>query len=187
MFSATSRPLVDPPWPDGATSLDVKGRFMKHTAWRFCILGLLPFFAAFAEDSTRTETKEEREVTPTTSKHKVESKRESRRGSHTTTDEKTIENESRKRSDGKTDTERTTTTKHKVESKTKKKGESDPTIREKAVEVETRKRADGKTETQKTTTVRRSAPNMKDQTSTTKERTVESSEGKILEHEKTSR
>ena len=160
---------------------------MKHTAWGFCILALFPFSSAFAEDSTKTEMKEEREVTPTKSKHKVESKTESRRGSDTTTDEKTIQHESYKRSDGMTNTEKTTTTKHKVESRTKEKGASDTTTRENAVETESKKRADGLTETQVTTTKRLSSPNMKDQRSTIKERTLESPEGKILEHEKTSR
>src|SRR6202022_4282848 len=117
----------------------------------------------------------------------VESKTESRRGSDTTTDEKTIQHESYKRSDGMTNTEKTTTTKHKVESRTKEKGASDTTTRENAVETESKKRADGLTETQVTTTKRLSSPNMKDQRSTIKERTLESPEGKILEHEKTSR
>ena len=150
-------------------------------------MGMFPSLSAFGEDSTRTEMREEREVTATKSKHKVESKKESRRGSDTTTDEKSIQNESYTRSDGTTDTERTTTTKHRVESKTKEKGESDATTRENAIETESKKRADGLTETQVTTTTRRSAPNMKDQRSTTKERTLESSEGKILEHEKSSK
>ncbi len=166
---------------------------MKHTAWALHILGLFMFglfmFAvpASAEDSTKTEKKEEREVTATGSKHKVESKTESRRGSDTTTDQKTVEDQSHHRSNGMTETERTTTTKHKVESQTKEKGHAGTITNEKTVESASKKRADGLTETQITTTTKLTAPNMKTEKSTTKERTLENSEGKVLEHEKTSR
>ena len=161
---------------------------MKHRELAFCILGLFIFSAlAFAEDSTKTEKREEREVTPTKSTHKVESKTESRRGSDTTTDQKTVEDESHQRSNGMTETETTTTTKHKVESRTKEKGDLDTTTNQKTVESESRKRADGLTETQITTTTKHSGPHTKTQKSTTKDRRLANSEGKILEHEKTTK
>lgn len=161
---------------------------MKHSAWGLCISGLFMFSGpAFAEDSTKTERREEREVTPTRSKHKVQSRTESRRGSDTTTDEKTVADESHQRPNGMTETETTITTKHKVESKTKEKGDSDATTNQKTVESGSKKRADGLTETQITTTTKQSAPHSTPQKSTTKERTLTNSEGKILEHEKTTR
>lgn len=161
---------------------------MKHSAWALCILGLFMFSVpAFGEDSTKTEKKEEREVTPTRFKHKVGSKTESRRGSETTTDEKTVEDESHQRSNGMTETETTTTTKHKVESRTSENGNSNTTGNEKVVKSGSKKRADGLTETELTTTTKHSAPDSKTQKSTTRERTLKNSEGKILEHEKTTR
>ena len=160
---------------------------MKHTAWALYILSLFVFAVpALAEDSTKTEKKEEREVSATGSKHKVESKTESRRGSETTTDEKTVADESYQRSNGMTETETTTTTKHKVHSRASEKGDSGTTTNdEKSVKSGSKRRADGLTETQITTTTKHSAPHSKTQNSTTNERTLKNSEGTILEHEKT--
>ena len=65
------------------------------------------------------------------------------------------------------------------------KGDWDTTSNEKTVESGSKKRADGLTETQITTTTKHSAPHTKTQKSTTKDRTLSNSEGKILEHENT--
>jgi hypothetical protein len=86
-----------------------------------------------------------------------------------------------------TQTETTTSTKHKVESKTKGKGDFDTTNSEKSVERGSTRRADGLAETHVTTTSQQSAPHMRTQKSTTKERTLRNAEGKVLEHEKSSK
>ncbi len=130
----------------------VLSRRQAWQSWAFSTLGLLTFAAsAFPQDRTRTQRNEERETTSMGSTHKTESKTESRHGSETTTDEKTIEVQSHDRSNGMVETETTTTTKHKVQSKTMDKSNPDTTSVEKTVKTESKKRADGMTKSKPTT------------------------------------